>query len=55
MAVDARPDPAGPAREVHGHLRTLEARGSKRLVAQLIDTLMSESSAQMEAVREASS
>lgn len=42
------------ASEVRGHLRALEARGSKGLVAQLIDTLMSESSAQMAALREAS-
>jgi putative two-component system response regulator len=35
------------------HLRGLEARGSRRLVAQLIDSLMSDSSAQMEALRHA--
>jgi putative two-component system response regulator len=43
-------DPAG---EVTKHLRGLEARGSRGLVAQLIDSLMSESSAQMDAVRKA--
>ena len=41
------------AGEVIRHLRALEARGSTRLVAQLIDSLMSESSGQMEAVRNA--
>jgi putative two-component system response regulator len=44
-----------PAAEVIRHLRELEARGSNRLVAQLIDSLMSESSGQMEAVRHAAS
>lgn len=43
-------DPAG---EVTRHLRGLEARGSRGLVAQLIDSLMGESSGQMEAVRKA--
>src|SRR3990170_255374 len=43
-------DPAG---EVTRHLRGLEARGSRGLVAQLIDSLMGESSGQMEAVRRA--
>jgi putative two-component system response regulator len=43
-------DPAG---EVTQHLRGLEARGSRGLVAQLIDSLMGESSGQMEAVRKA--
>ncbi len=43
-------DPAG---EVTRHLRRLEARGSRGLVAQLIDSLMGESSGQMEAVRNA--
>ena len=43
-------DPAG---EVTRHLRSLEARGSRGLVAQLIDSLMGESSGQMEAVRSA--
>ena len=43
-------DPAG---EVTRHLRSLEARGSRGLVAQLIDSLMGESSGQMEAVRKA--
>ena len=42
-----------PAAEVTRHLRSLEARGSRGLVAQLIDSLMGESSGQMEAVREA--
>ena len=41
------------AAEVIRHLRGLEARGSKTLVAQLIDSLMGESSGQMEAVRKA--
>jgi HPt (histidine-containing phosphotransfer) domain-containing protein len=41
------------AAEVTRHLRGLEARGSRALVAQLIDSLMSESSGQMEAVRKA--
>jgi putative two-component system response regulator len=35
------------------HLRGLEARGSRGLVAQLIDSIMGESSGQMEAVRKA--
>lgn len=43
-------DPAG---EVTRHLRSLESRGSRGLVAQLIDSLMGESSGQMEAVRRA--
>jgi putative two-component system response regulator len=43
-------DPAG---EVTRHLRGLEARGSRGLVAQLIDSLMGESSGQLEAVRKA--
>ena len=42
-----------PAAEVTRHLRGLEARGSRGLVAQLIDSLMGESSGQMEAVRNA--
>jgi putative two-component system response regulator len=42
-----------PASEVTRHLRGLEARGSRGLVAQLIDSLMGESSGQMEAVRKA--
>jgi putative two-component system response regulator len=42
-----------PAAEVTRHLRGLEARGSRGLVAQLIDSLMVESSGQMEAVRKA--
>jgi len=48
--VNTTPDPAG---EVTRHLRGLESRGSRGLVAQLIDSLMSESSGQMEAVRKA--
>src|SRR5688572_30981872 len=44
-----------PAAEVTRHLRGLEARGSRGLVAQLIDSLMVESSGQMEAVRKAAS
>src|SRR5688572_19211056 len=44
---------ADPAGEVTRHLRSLEARGSRGLVAQLIDSLMGESSGQMEAVRQA--
>ena len=44
---------ADPAGEVTRHLRRLEARGSGGLVAQLIDSLMGESSGQMEAVRNA--
>ena len=42
-----------PAAEVTRHLRGLEARGSRGLVAQLIDSLMGASSGQMEAVRKA--
>jgi putative two-component system response regulator len=42
-----------PAAEVTRHLRGLEARGSRGLVSQLIDSLMGESSGQMEAVRKA--
>jgi len=42
-----------PAAEVTRHLRSLEARGARGLVAQLIDSLMSESSAQLNAVRKA--
>ncbi len=42
-----------PAAEVTRHLRGLEARGSRGLVAQLVDSLMVESSGQMEAVRKA--
>ncbi len=48
--VNTTPDPAG---EVTRHLRGLESRGSRGLVAQLIDSLMGESSGQMEAVRKA--
>jgi putative two-component system response regulator len=44
---------ADPAGEVTRHLRSLEARGSRGLVAQLIDSIMGESSGQMEAVRRA--
>ena len=44
---------ADPAGEVTRHLRSLESRGSRGLVAQLIDSLMGESSARMEAVRKA--
>src|SRR5688572_12667101 len=44
---------ADPAVEVTRHLRGLEARGSRGLVAQLIDSLMGESSGQMAAVRRA--
>jgi putative two-component system response regulator len=43
--------PASTANEVHGHLRALEARGSKGLVAQLISTMMTESSTQMSSLR----
>ncbi|HEY0285263.1 MAG TPA: HD domain-containing phosphohydrolase [Vicinamibacterales bacterium] len=43
-------DPAG---EVTRHLRSLESRGSRGLVAQLIDSLMGETSGQLEAVRKA--
>ncbi len=39
--------------EVTKHLRALESRGSHQLVAQLIDSMMSESSGQMQAVRKA--
>ena len=45
--------PADPAGEVTRHLRSLESRGSRGLVAQLIDSLMSESSGQMDALRQA--
>jgi putative two-component system response regulator len=48
--TDALPDPGGDVLE---HLRQLQARGSHGLVAQLVDTLMSETSAQLQAVREA--
>jgi putative two-component system response regulator len=47
------PSSFDPAGEVTRHLRGLEARGSRGLVAQLIDSLMGESSGQMEAVRKA--
>ncbi len=47
------PNLTDPAGEVTRHLRGLEARGSRGLVAQLIDSLMGESSGQMEAVRKA--
>jgi putative two-component system response regulator len=50
LNTDHTPDPAG---EVTRHLRGLEARGSRGLVAQLIDSLMGESSGRMEAVRKA--
>ncbi len=49
-ANDHTSDPAG---EVTRHLRGLESRGSRGLVAQLIDSLMGESSGQMDAVRRA--
>jgi putative two-component system response regulator len=42
-----------PGSEVLGHLRRLEARGSQGLAAQLVDSLTSETSAQLAAVREA--
>ena len=42
---------ATTANEVHGHLRALEARGSKGLVAQLISTMMTESSMQVSTLR----
>jgi len=42
-----------PAVEVTRHLRNLESRGSHGLVAQLIDSMMSESSGQMQAMRKA--
>ena len=42
-----------PGADVVSHLRRLQARGSHGLVAQLVDTLMSESSLQLQAVREA--
>jgi putative two-component system response regulator len=48
--VNTTHDPAG---EVTRHLRGLESRGSRGLVAQLIDSLMGESSGQMDAVRRA--
>jgi putative two-component system response regulator len=44
---------ADPAAEVTRHLRGLEARGSTGLVEQLVESLMSESSAQLEAIRRA--
>ena len=50
MSDTTQSDPAG---EVTRHLRTLEARGSRGLVAQLIDSVMSDSSGQMEAIRNA--
>jgi cyclic di-GMP phosphodiesterase len=43
------------ATEVLEHLSQLEARGSRGLVAQLVATLMSETSSQMAAVRDAAS
>jgi putative two-component system response regulator len=45
--------PSDLAGEVTRHLRGLESRGSHRLVEQLIDSIMSESSGQMQAVRSA--
>ena len=45
--------PSDPVGEVTRHLQSLEARGSRGLVAQLIDSLMGESSSQLEAVRRA--
>ena len=42
---------ASTANEVHGHLRALEARGSKAIVAQLVSTMMTESSRQMSTLR----
>jgi putative two-component system response regulator len=42
-----------PAAEVTRHLRGLESRGSHALVAQLVNSLMGESSGQMTAVRKA--
>lgn len=50
MSDITQSDPAG---EVTRHLRALDARGSRGLVAQLIDSVMSESSGQMEAIRNA--
>lgn len=50
MSQHQTSDSAG---EVTRHLRSLESRGSRGLVAQLIDSLMGESSGQMEAVRKA--
>ena len=47
------PDASDPVAEVTRHLRSLEARGSRALVAQLIDSLMSDSSAQLNALRRA--
>jgi putative two-component system response regulator len=47
--------PSDLVEEVTRHLRSLESRGSHRLVAQLIDSMMSESSGQMQAVRKAMS
>ena len=41
------------ASEVTQYLRSLEGRGSRRLVAQLIDSLMSDSSGQMDVLRKA--
>jgi putative two-component system response regulator len=43
-------DPAG---EVTTHLRGLEARGAHKLVAQLIESMMSDSSSQVDALRKA--
>ena len=42
-----------PATDVLEHLRRLQERGSHGLVAQLVDALMSESTLQLQAVREA--
>ena len=42
-----------PAAEVARHLRNLESRGHRGLVAQLVDSLMSESAGQLNAVRSA--
>jgi putative two-component system response regulator len=39
------------AHEVHGHLRALQARGSARLVSEVINTLMTESQEQVSTLR----
>ena len=49
MSVDATPDSASRCRA----LRRLEARGSQGVLAQVVDTFMSETSAQVSALRKA--
>ena len=50
MSLDATPNAAS---EVRAHLRQLDARGSQGLIAQVVDTIMSETAAQVNALRKA--